>query len=510
VQEGANTRPLVWVVDDSPLDAERARQVLHGPYQVEVFPDGSEMLEHLASHRPPDVLVLDWVMPGVSGIEVCRFLRADHATRPQLAILLLTMQTRTDDIVEGLAAGANDYLVKPYADPELRARVDALVRWNGLLERAQKAEASVLQMLEHAPDPLITIDHQGRISYVNREGQRVLGQSASALAGRALGDVLPTLPVDQLGDAARTSRPLGDINIGDQIFSPTIRSLPSSGDAGLTIALRDVTSRRQKEERRLDFYSIIAHDLRSPLGAMLMRTELMLRGQRGVLSSAMITDLRKMDSNMRRLVALINDFLDFARIEDAAHKMERSRVDLAALIGEVVDDFKPLVENTRQRIEVEVVDAGGVFAIGDKGRLQQVLTNLVANAIKFAPPEGRIGLQARLLGPWCEVTVEDDGPGIPTAMLPALFQRYSQVPTSADAGGTGLGLLIVREIVEGHGGTVGVDSSPGSGSRFWFRVPAAHPSANAAGLGRAPSPPLPGPTGVLFASDGPYDLGADK
>jgi len=122
---------LVWIVDDSPLDAERARKVLAGHHEVEVFSDGSAMLEHLSNHRPPDVLVLDWVMPGVSGIEVCRFLRQGNGARPELAILLLTMQTRTDDIVEGLAAGANDYVVKPYADLELRARVDALICSSG-------------------------------------------------------------------------------------------------------------------------------------------------------------------------------------------------------------------------------------------------------------------------------------------------------------------------------------------------------------------------------------------
>jgi DNA-binding response OmpR family regulator len=213
VPSASNIRPLVWVVDDSALDAERARHVLEGRYEVEVFGDGSAMLESLASRRPPDVLVLDWVMPGVSGIEVCRFLRGGGRTHPQLGILLLTMQTRTDDIVEGLASGANDYLVKPYADPELRARVDALVRWNGLLDRAQKAEASVLQLLEYAPDPLITIDRHQRVSYVNGEAQRALGQAAAALLGRPLAEVLPRLPVEDLGDAARTSRPLGDIEI---------------------------------------------------------------------------------------------------------------------------------------------------------------------------------------------------------------------------------------------------------------------------------------------------------
>ena len=476
----------MWVVDDSALDAERARRVLQVYYEVVVFPDGSAMLEHLASHTPPDVLVLDWVMPGVSGIEVCRFLRSGSAARPQLAILLLTMQTRTDDIVEGLAAGANDYLVKPYADPELRARVDALVRWNGLLERAQKAEAAVLQLLEHAPDPLITLDVDNRVAYVNAEAQRVLGQDAQSLMKRSLREVLPALDPRDIADAARTSRPLGDVQIGDQLFSPTVRSLPSSGDGRLTIALRDVTSRRKKESRRLDFYTIIAHDLRSPLAAMLMRTDLMLRGHRGVLSAEVIADMRKMDSNMRRLVALINDFLDFARMEDAAHKLASDRVDLTELINEVVDEFKPLVDNTRQRMTVEGTD-GRAVVLGDKGRLQQVLTNLVANALKFAPPGGLISLRTRAVGHFCEVNVTDDGPGIPADVLPLLFRRYARGPADhANAGGTGLGLLIVREIVEAHGGTVGVESTVGEGSRFWFRIPAAEPNETAARTGGDP------------------------
>jgi two-component system phosphate regulon sensor histidine kinase PhoR len=470
----AAQRPRVWIVDDSPLDLERARKVLQAPCDVEVFADGSAMLEHLSSHAPPDVVVLDWVMPGVSGIEVCRFLRSGNASQPHLAILLLTMQTRTDDIVEGLAAGANDYLVKPYADPELRARVDALIRWNGLVERAQKAEASVLQLLEHAPDPLIMVDRNNNVSYVNGETQRVLDRPAAQVVGRALQDLLPDFPVERMSEAARTSLPLGDLRIGEQTFSPTIRALPSSDDASLTIALRDVTERRQREARRLDFYSIIAHDLRSPLGAMLMRTDLMLRGHRGVLSSEVIGDLRKMDANMRRLVALINDFLDLARMEEGAHTMTRARVDLGGLLREVVDEFKPLVESTQQRIEVQA-EPGAFIALGDKSRLQQVVTNLLANAIKFAPPGGHIGLRVRRIDQTCEVTVEDDGPGIPADVLPALFRRYSRAPTSRAEGGTGLGLLIVREIVEAHGGTAGVDSTSGEGSRFWFRIPSADP-----------------------------------
>jgi len=465
--------PVVWIVDDSPLDAERAGAVLEAHYAVQIFRDGSAMLEHLAGHPPPDVLVLDWLMPGISGIEVCRFLRAGHAARPQLAILLLTMQTQTEQIVEGLQAGANDYLVKPYADPELRARVDALVRWNSLLERAQKAEASVRELLQYAPDPLLSVDPQHRLTFVNAEAQRVLGESADALRARMLSEVLPGLSADALAGAAGSSRPLPDVELGDQIFSPSVRSLPSEEPAGLTIALRDVTARRQRESRRLDFYSIIAHDLRSPLGTMLLRTEMLLRGKRGVLSSGVIGDLRQMETHMRSLVALINDFLEFAKMEESAHTLERGRVELADLIDEIVDEFKPLVENTHQQIRVEIADREAVV-LGDRRRLQQVLTNLIANAIKFTQVGGTITVRACCPGQQCEVEVVDNGIGIAAEILPTLFRRYTRAPSGKrDAGGTGLGLLIVREIVEAHGGLVGVDSTPGKGSRFWFRIPAA-------------------------------------
>jgi two-component system phosphate regulon sensor histidine kinase PhoR len=431
------------------------------------------MLEQLADDRRPDVLVLDWVMPGISGIEVCRFLRTGDMARPQLPILLLTMQTETQQIAEGLAAGANDYLVKPYADLELRARVDSLLRWSSLLERAQNAEASVLQLLENTPDALIGVDRAYRVTFTNFVAQRALDKPGHALLDRSVFDLLPSLTPDHLKLAAVNDTALSDVSIGDQIFSPAVRFLPSQTDGGLTIALRNVTARRREEARRLDFYSIIAHDLRSPLNAMLLRTEMLLRGHRGVLAAEVVGDLRKMDGHMRRLVALINDFLDFARMEEAAHRMERSQVDLGDVICQIVDDFKPLVENTGQTIRVNV-ERRGLVTLGDRRRLQQVVANLAANAIKFAPPHGTIVIAASVVGASCEVSVEDDGPGIPAEVVPQLFQRYVRGPNhGAESGGTGLGLLIVREIVEAHGGSVGVDSQPGRGSRFWFRLPRA-------------------------------------
>ncbi|HYG66611.1 MAG TPA: response regulator, partial [Anaeromyxobacteraceae bacterium] len=166
-------RPLVWVVDDSPTDATRAAQALSQACEVRVFSDGSSALEELATSSPPDVLVLDWVMPGVSGIEVVRFMRSDDGPASRVPVLLLTVRHEPEQIAEGLAAGANDFLSKPYHEDELRARVASLVRTSQLVERVARAEENVRTLLRHAPDALFVIDAQARVSFANEAAGRL-------------------------------------------------------------------------------------------------------------------------------------------------------------------------------------------------------------------------------------------------------------------------------------------------------------------------------------------------
>ena len=474
-------RRTIWVVDDSPTDAERVRRALVDRYGVEVFSDGATVLERLATGHRPDLLVLDWVMPGVSGIDVCRFLRSPEGRLPQVPVVLLTSRRDTEQIVEALDAGANDFVAKPFAPEELLARVAALVRTLELVERAEAAEADVRALLASSPDAMLAVDAQGVLTYANAEAARVLGHAEAALVGRALQDVVPDLPHVLRNISvgpAESFLPLADVRIGGRVYSPSVRVLPSDSAASTTVALRDVTERRQAEERRLDFYSIVAHDLRTPLSAMLVRLELIFRGKHGLLPAGLVTDLRKTERNVRALVAMINDFLELARLEGVGYKLDRQPLDLVELTRSTLDDFRPLLDASG--LEARVDDEGGpVEVLGDRRRLQQVLANLVGNAIKFTPAGGSVTARVRLLPDCVEAQVEDTGPGIPADVLPQLFERYTRSLHAGPHGGggegregsTGLGLMIVREVVEAHGGRVGVESRPGQGSRFWFRLP---------------------------------------
>jgi PAS domain S-box-containing protein len=471
---GSSARRIVWVVDDSRLDSERACRVLERDYTVEVFRDGSAALEQLSAGAAPDVMVLDWVMPGVSGLDVCRFLRADGTASQKIGILLLTVHRDTDQIVEGLSAGANDYLAKPYEDEELRARVASLVRTRELVDRLERAQADNRRLLETAPDPLLVCDQDGCLTFVNARAVRILGAAREALIGQPLSALVPELARDERDDVDLASgeslSPVADVTIGERRFSPT-RTTLIDGDASSTmISLRDVTERRLLEERRLDFYSIIAHDLRTPLSAMTLRLASMLERSRTQPGVSLLEGLQKLNGSLGRLVEMINDFLDLASLEGASYRIERSEVDLAQLIERARDDVLPLLEKGEFTFHSPTLsEPSDALVIGDERRLLQVVSNLISNAIKFTERTGTISADVRAHERYIEVSVEDSGTGIAPAHQGKLFQRYARAEHKV--GGTGLGLLIVREIVEAHGGLVGVDSVEGRGSRFWFRLP---------------------------------------
>jgi two-component system phosphate regulon sensor histidine kinase PhoR len=469
--------PEIWIADDSPLDLENARRILSNRYPIKTFADGPQVLEQLSKGSRPAVLVLDWIMPEMSGPEVIRFLRG-QPSGGELQILLLTAHRKTDEIVEGLAAGANDYVAKPYAPEELLARVDALVRMRALTDRLKRTEAELRSTLANAPDALLEIDAQGKITFANQEACRVLECREDALCGAPLLSALPGLASSSISaGAGGTLLPTKDLELNGRVFAPTMRPLPREGSSRTSIALRDVTEERRAETRRLDFYSIIAHDLRTPLSALMLRTQLIQSGRRGLISSELRSDVQKMERSLRALISMSNDFLELARLEGVGYKVAREEVELLRIIRATLEDFRPLADAGRVTLHLSGF-SGEALVLGDAQRLTQVVANLVGNAIKFTPAGGRIEVDVVDRDRDVEVRIRDNGKGISSELIPALFQRYNRaLDDSQGIPGTGLGLMIVREIVEAHDGTVGVESKAGEGSTFWFRMPRVESSA---------------------------------
>jgi len=372
----SSRRGLVWLVEDSPLEAELARRALPG-FEIEVFSDGPSMLERRSTHGGPNMLILDWQLPGMSGLEICRFLRAS-LDEMALPILMLTVQGNKSDIVEALSAGANDYLTKPYDPAELSARVGSMGRTRRLYEDLQ-------------------LERQ-RLSEVSAERERLLGHAHE----------------------------------------------------GWT---------RAEEANRVkdDFLAVVSHELRTPLNAISGWVSL-LRG--GLLSAEKTKHaLDTIERNARSQTQLIDDLLDVSRIISGKLHVHMEVLSFESVVRLAYDAVEPSARAKRVQVSIDV-DPGNYDVLGDAGRLQQIVWNLLNNAVKFTPASGRVRLTLRS-GDRVSLTVSDTGRGIDAATLPFIFDRFRQAEGSMTRrfGGLGLGLAIVKHLIELHGGQVRAESS---------------------------------------------------
>jgi signal transduction histidine kinase len=232
----------------------------------------------------------------------------------------------------------------------------------------------------------------------------------------------------------------------------------------------DITERKNIERMKQEFVAMVSHDLRTPLTSIQGFLTLLETGMYGELNEGGAQNLSIAESNISRLIALINDLLDIEKMESGKLQMDLRECPLSEVFDRSVGGVVGFAE--QQQIKLAMGDTN-LVALADRDRLVQVLINLISNAIKFSPKDSLVRVEAVQIDDFVEVRVADKGRGVPPEYRDVIFERFQQVK-STDAtkkGGSGLGLAICKAIVEGHGGTIGVISEEGKGSTFWFRVP---------------------------------------
>jgi len=232
---------------------------------------------------------------------------------------------------------------------------------------------------------------------------------------------------------------------------------------------------RLKELDRLknDFVSNVSHDLRTPLTSIKGYVDNMLDGIGGALNDRQVRNLQRIRSNADRLSKLVNDILDLSRIEAGRLEIASTQVSVAEIGRDVAEGLRQMASEKGVALGVVEGDEGGV-AFADPGRVHQILTNLVGNAIKFTSARGKVEVGAAPDGAFVRVWVRDTGKGIPPEELGRVFDKFHQVGGSSEAQrGAGLGLSIVKALVELHGGRIWAESEVGKGSTFWFTLPVA-------------------------------------
>lgn len=243
--------------------------------------------------------------------------------------------------------------------------------------------------------------------------------------------------------------------------------------AGSVAVFHDITRYKEVDRLKSEFVSLVSHELRTPLTSIKGYLDNMRDGIAGVLNEKQAEYLGRMSKNTERLVRLINDLLDISRIESGGMRLHPENISLRKLAEEVVKELKPMAEEKGEALTLSPAETdGNCFA--DRDKVEQVLINLLDNAIKFTPAGGNILVSVRNAENGYRVSVRDSGPGISPGEREKIFERFYRTREGGDspAKGSGLGLFIARSLVELHGGRLWMDSAGAIGSEFTFFLPA--------------------------------------
>jgi len=376
----AAMRPRILLADDNADMRDYVRRLLMNRYEVEAVGDGEAALA-AARERRFDLVLSDVMMPKLDGFGLLHALRSDDETRT-IPVILLSARAGEESRVEGMGAGADDYLVKPFSARELLARVESHVN----LQRERKRSEEKLEQL-------MLLEQQ-----------------------------------------ARTSAEVAN---------------------------------RVKDE----FLAMLSHELRTPLNAIVGWTHLLKNGALGEKDRARGIDV--IDRNASAQRAIIDELLDVSRIITGKLRLDATPIDPVTVLDAAIDAIRPAA--LAKEIEISVsIERNRGLVVGEAVRLQQVIWNVLSNAVKFTPKNGRIDVELKVAGKQFEIVIADTGEGIEREFLPFIFDRFRQADTSARRkhGGLGVGLSIVRSLVELHGGEVHVASDgPGKGAVFTILLP---------------------------------------
>ena len=356
----------------------------------------------------------------------------------------------------------------------------------GELLQAQQASQAAIDSL---PDPVLILQGVSGLLEANQAAEDLFNISVEGSGGASFKEAPAEVRaiVERMKEHVTAGRgayvPKGleeavGIAVRDGVRYFLARANPVVGEegqvVGLTILFQDVTRLRRFDELKNDLVATVAHEVRTPLTSMRMAIHLCVDGAVGPLTEKQADLLFAAREDCERLQNIVDDLLDLSRIQSGRIELHARATSSASLLQRAVDAYRHLAAEKNIDLSVGPLSVDRPV-LADPDRVQLVLTNLIQNAVRHTPAGGHIELRAAPQDDALRFVVSDSGPGIAAEYLPRLFERFWRVP-GAPPGGAGLGLYICKEIVEAHGGQVGVESDPGHGSIFWFTLPTARAS----------------------------------
>ena len=488
------------VIDDNPASRyATVRQLRSAGFRTREAATGADGLA--AADDTISAVVLDIHLPDIDGFDLCAMLRSKPATARVPVLHLTAAYVTDDDKVRGLDSGADAYLTRPVEAAVLVATVQALVRTRVAEEAMRRSESKFRAIYAQAQAGIALLDDQGRLVDANPAMLKMLARPEADVIGRPLSQFAPTewahkvVAFSVAGDAMDLTpsslevpmqRSDGSLIYVEWSISPHIEpgvTMAVATDVSQRVALehqrqqlldRERSARGEAEQvsrMKDDFIAVLSHELRTPLNAIMSWTHVLR--QRGG-SDDTLRGLAAIERNGTTQARMISDLLDMSRLNLGKLPLTFVTIDPVEEVVASVNAMRPANADSGPRIDVELAPPYRTIRV-DASRLQQVIWNLVSNAIKFSPPGGRIVIALVQEEAGLRIRVSDEGQGIAPAFLPFVFDRFAQSDAASNRqrGGLGLGLSIVKQLVEAHGGTVSAASAGiGRGATFEVWLPA--------------------------------------
>jgi PAS domain S-box-containing protein len=496
-------------VDDEPdIVLILKLQLEDAGYQTVRARDGVEALEAVARERF-SLIMLDIKMPRMDGLEVLSRIKGDETP-----VVMMTAHGSEDIAVDAMKKGALDYISKPFSTDDMLQKVaraislDKTRKENARLSRQLDEERLKMEAVLHGmADLLLAVDMEGRIITTSRKAETVLGAGGGELVGRTLEEVLKAeVAGGELPSRVvlRTGEPCLDVAYTMLAGSADIPVLSSAAPlrngagelVGSVEMIRDISKLKELEQEKEDFVSMLSHDLKSPITAVVGSIDLVRESKLGPVNEEQCEYLDAAIESCEEMVEMIDTLLGIHKFEAGKMRLYFKEEDPAALITRSVGKFQTLALRGGIRL-YSTVREGLPEVSADRSSFNRILGNLLSNAVKFTPEGGEIEVSAEVLedvssitgripeqsyssrelpkeGRFVAIKVRDTGVGIPQEALGAIFDRFVQARNRrlGKTRGTGLGLAFCRKAVDAHGGYIWAESELDAGSLFTILLPA--------------------------------------
>jgi len=484
----------ILVVDDEKGIREGCRRILMSEgYSVEVAQNGDEGL-NLVTTKPFDLILVDLMMPVMGGLEMMEEVRK---LDPEIIMIVITGFATIETAVDAMKHGAYDYMPKPFAPDQVTAVVNrglekrrlSLQAQRLMEERDQKLlevareESKILTIVNSMADGILVTNKEHQLVLWNPAAVKMLNFNEKLETGKDIGEVIQEKSLVELMNKALLPDSSRYTAISEEIelAKPEPRTLMVNVSAirdkdgqelGVVSTLRDITSLKELDQVKSQFVSMVTHELRAPLSAVEGYLSAYLSGAAGNDPQMNRQMLERAKARTHSLLDLVNDLLQFSRLESKRVERKKELLDLAGIITGTVELLRNQGEANGIKFTVDV-PATLPLVEADRAEMEQLFTNLISNAIKYNVKKGNVIITAGPSNHYLDIKIIDTGIGIEKENLSCIFDEFYRVcgPETRYVTGTGLGLSIVKRIVESHFGKIEVESKAGKGTTFTVKLP---------------------------------------